>query len=487
MHQHCLDVHLDFLIPDGIGFSWNDWIKPFAHIDGAEDRPRFLAYLIALVDYRLRFIAYDRFVMFPTFSIGWILTLGVGPWLLFRTARNLGLSVEGAMTALILYAASTGFLFDFCMMLFPAKALTNVVFIASMYLVSRLQMERKEDELLCEIRSPLKAVLFFVIFAGLFLDEGPLFLFVALPVLFRELFILPSFKTSDIQRMIKNGLWFLSPFLVFLFLVVFIVPVITQHYFSYRFDYLGTLLAAKKEQMEIGKTFFGRDGEGFGPASLFDNFMTLFGTSLVPWQISPYILHKPTAGVVSSQAHNAAQISILFLAFAGMAMMMRKSSGENKTRLKRFAAVTALYILFMSAIIGRHIMFITGYYYGCTFGLFFAMLAAFGLEELQRSGRRFVLLSVALVSLIAVIQLDNFALINRSWVYFHTEVWTKNGFKHLFPIADEKLVTRGELKEIWTAWKEKRIVPYLREHPASSGAVFLLVELRHRDKISHPS
>lgn len=478
---------MKYLVPDHLGLRWSDLLQPFARIDFNEDRPRFLAYLVTLVDYHLKLISYEHFILFPPFSINWFFSLGVAPFLLFRAVRNLGMSVDGAMAALIVYMTSTGFLFDFSMILFPAKAMTNGLFILSLYLVSRLVLSNKEGLLLFETRSPLKFALFFTVLAGLFVDEGPFFLFIFLPVLFRELFILPSLKPADLQRMAKNAFYFLAPLVIFLFLVVWIVPMITRHAFDYSFDYIGTILVTRKEQLAVGKSFLSREGEGFSLQSFYDNLLTMFGGSLVPWQVSPFLLHKATAGVVSSQAHNKAQILLLLSAFTGAAVLLFRAKSGTKKYAVRLAVVCALYVLFMSVLNGRHIIYMTGYYYGCTFSVFFAVLAAFCFEELVRGRGLSKFFSLALIFSLVFIQLNNFTLINRSYIHFHNESWMKGSFERTFPIADEKPLTRAELHEIWSAWKEGRIGDYLRSHRVSSGAVFLLAELRHRDMISqHP-
>ncbi len=480
-----MEVHLQYFMPDGLGFCWNDWIKPFAHIDSIEDRPRFLAYLIALVDCRLKLLSYENFIWFPPLSVSWILTLVIAPFLLFRAVRNLGLSREAATAALIVYITSAGFLSGFSMIFFPAKALTNALLITSLYLTSRLNLESEGRLLLYEIRSPLKTILFFVIFAGLFVDEGFFFIFIFLPVLFGELFILDLTKPGNLGRAAKNYLSFLIPFFLFLLLVVFIVPMITRHYFDYSFDYLGTLFASRKDQLELGKSFFGRDGEGFGFRSFLDNFMTLSAASFVPWQVSPFLSHRASEGVLSSQAHNKAQIFFLLLLFSGIGTMVFHASGERKKYLVRVSTLCVLYALFMSALIGRHVIFFTGYYYGCTFALFLAVLAAFCYEEIGRG--RFKFLPGALIFFMVVVQLNNFMILNRSHVDYHNEVWTKKIFKKYFPVANGKVLTYHELHEIRSAWKECRLEDYLKNNPASSGAIFLLVELRHRDKITHSS
>ncbi len=483
VHPHSSAIQLDALVSEGLNFRWSDWLKPLGQVDTIEDRSRFIAYGVTLIDYRLRFLAYDNFVLFPPFSVSWILIMGICPWLLFRTARNLGMGVSAAVLTAILYLTSTGFLSSLTMVMLAAKPLSNGILIICLYLASRLKLKAREGQLLFEIRSPLKMILLLVILTGLFTDEMPLFAFILLPLVFSELFVPPSAKIRDIGKILKNTLYFMTPFLLFLLLIVFIVPEITQRAFNYRFDYLGTAFATKEAEMATGKSLFANQFEGFGIHSFTENLLSLFGTVFVPGNLSPFITHRSSGAVFSGQSHTAAQALILSMVLILAAAAIFFSEGEKKIYLRRFVVASLLYVLFTSILIGRHVVFMTGYYYGCAFGLFLAFAVGFCFEKLNNHPLS-QFLSTVLAGLIVAVQLANFSILNRSHIEFHNEVWTKSDFKNVFPIADKKPLTRDELHQIRLAWKEKRLISYLREHPISSGAAFLLAELRHRDKIS---
>ena len=487
VHPHSFEIQLYGLLPDGLNFRWSDWIRPFAHLDLFEDRPRFLSYFVTLIDYRLRLMCYEHFVLFPPFSIAWFLTLGVAPVLVLRCARNMGLDGQTAALATLLYVTSTGFLSGFSMILMSAKPLSNVVYIGVIYLMSELKLKYR-DQLFYEIKSPLKTALSILIFLGLFVDEMSLFVFILLPVLFQEMFEVRQMPggvvTGAAKRMLKNVFGFLAPFLLFLFVMIFLVPILTQHYFQYKFDYLGSILSVKKEMVMSGKTLFHGKLDGFGWHSFLENFMTLLGVSFVPGQISPFITHPAASGVLSGQSQNLPQMLILLAVFAGIGVILCQASGERKSYLKRLVLLCVIYTLFVSLLLGRHVVYVTGYYYATAFGLFLAYLVAFCLGEINRFGEKFKWLSMALAALIVVIQINNFSVLNRSYITFHNEEWIKNAFSPYFQIIDKRALTRKELNEIWSAWKERRLEDYLRRHGISAGAVFLVVELMYRDELT---
>src|SRR5262245_61760495 len=89
VHPHSPTDHMSRLLTTS-HFSLRDFIAPFQEYD---HRARFLTYFTLLLDFRTRVFLYDYIPVFPTFSITWLLTGLLGPYLLYRTCRNLGLPI----------------------------------------------------------------------------------------------------------------------------------------------------------------------------------------------------------------------------------------------------------------------------------------------------------------------------------------------------------------------------------------------------------
>jgi hypothetical protein len=95
VHPHQFEIHLPLLMEGGPEFHLRDFGKIFQLFDPSENRPRFLAYAIILVNLHLRMWLYDWFVLFPPVSVGWVFELLIGPLLLYRflasTSRRIAL------------------------------------------------------------------------------------------------------------------------------------------------------------------------------------------------------------------------------------------------------------------------------------------------------------------------------------------------------------------------------------------------------------
>src|SRR5205823_6634619 len=91
-------------------FGWHDLITSFNQYTPDEHRPRFLAYLIAAIDLRVRHWVYAFFVVPPAASVSWALTLFLGPWWFYRLIMNLARDRQAAVAAVVVYLTSIGVL-----------------------------------------------------------------------------------------------------------------------------------------------------------------------------------------------------------------------------------------------------------------------------------------------------------------------------------------------------------------------------------------
>jgi hypothetical protein len=273
------------------------------------------------------------------------------------------------------------------------------------------------------------------------------------------------------------------PIVAFLLLVLLVVPQITRYFFGYQFHYLQTLLGFGEGAAGAKSVLEGPYG-GFSLHSLTSNVATLFGVSVVPWQLNPLIAQPGSGGVLSGQKLGLTQAAILLPIFTGIFYLAFHLAGQLKRRFRLLSAATVFYVVFQSMLNGRHVPYITGYYYGSAFSVFFALLAGCCFGALRRS-RLPRLVAVAAAAVIITIQIDNFYPLNASYIYIHNERMARSTHAKSLPLAPEgKPTTAGELAAIHRAWRDGELASYLAASPVSAGAIFLVVELRWLDRLN---
>jgi hypothetical protein len=482
-------VHPDFYghivqetVVNGLRIQWSDALYALQIRSPGEFRPRFLAYGIAALDQKIRLFLYDFFLVPPTFLlIAWTLQLAVAPWCLFRLMDELTKNRRAATCAVAVYLTSVGFLSGFSMSLLQGKALSHVVFIVVLYVMARLEREARPGLLLYQIPSRTTYAVLGILLAGLFLDEMPLFAFPLVAVLFHGRFLPPTVRRQDIRRVVLNLAFFSLPLLIFLAVVLIVIPPITKKYFGVPFDYLGNALA-------IGTHTFGARSmltgpySTFGPGTVAANFVTLFGVSLVPWQLSPFVT-SPFGAYPGTQVTNWPKIVIFAAVFGGLAVTAVRSAAPAVKYLRRTILAIALFLIFYSLVAIRHIPVSTGYYYGSAFAALLALLMS-SWYAASEGWREHVAPALAgLVAVIALVQTTNFAPINRGWLYTHHELIARQRYQDKFKLAPARPLRAAELAAIHRAWKHRQLPVYLAQHQLSVGAIYLVVELQTIDRV----
>jgi hypothetical protein len=98
-------------------------------------------------------------------------------------------------------------------------------------------------------------------------------------------------------------------------------------------------------------------------------------------------------------------------------------------------------------------------------------------------------MALAVLAIVGI-QLTNYAQLNEGWRIIHDEQLTRDRMAKA-PLARDRRIpispsqqelTRGEVEAIWRAWKQDRLDRFLRESPASAGAVYEVVELQEIDR-----
>jgi len=481
-------VHADYyryILPeslrDGLEVCWQDVINTLQLRSPGEFRPRFLAYGIQTLDQKLRLYLYHYFPVHPTVApIAWFLQLVIGPYYLFKGVLNLTQRRQAAIIAVIVYCTSIGFLSGFTMGLLQGKPLANVIFILSFYLMTVINNKMESGKLLYKSSGIDKYILLSVIFFGLFVDEIPMFVFVLLPLMFASRFFIKLNSANNIKSFLINGMFFCIPAFLFLTVVLLIVPPLTIKYFGFEFDYLGNTLALGANTRGAVSIFQGPYAS-FSFMLVLKNFMTMFGLSLVPRQISQLTL-SGYGDYYGGQVNNLAKI-LIFVFFFGSIGILTRYEKNLKQIFIGFLIAFGLFMLFLSLLLVRHIPIATGYYYGTPFAVLFAILIALYHSATFKFSKMVRLTSMTVILLIIMVQIDNFIPINRGWIKTHNEDIARPSFANKFSLAPPGPVSKTELKNIWKSWKKGELEKYLAENALSSGAIYLVFELKMLDQV----
>lgn len=478
---------------DGLAIGWRDLPNAFQLRAEGESRPRFLTYLFLSVDQKLRLMLYDWMPVHPTVApAAWAINLVVGLACLYRLLLNLTGDRLAGLAGLAVYLSATGFLSGFTMHFMPGKTLSNTMLIVALYAASEaMKRPRPGQLLLVDAPGWSKYLALAAILIGLFLDEMPIATLFTLPLVFWSAFV-PRWPwrppLRQLGAFVKNGLFFAIPVLAFLVMVLVIMPPLTTYLWGFRFDYLGdTLLAGGHTR--TASSLEAAVLSGLEPEVLIGNLTTLFGLSLVPWFVSPFII-TINGTWPSGQETNLPKIVLLALFFGAAIVVAVKSKGPLAAHLRGLLVSLPIFFLFLSLLMVRHIPVVTGYYYGAIFASLFALLVgllAAGASQLVPWGR---IASAVVVVAIVGVQIVNYGPLNDGWRLTHDEGLTRdrmakareNRDRRIPLLAEQRDLTPEEVRAIWTAWKQDRLDRYLRDNQVSSAAVYEVVELQDLDR-----
>lgn len=482
IHPHQFEVHLPKLLADSYHFQPSALLNIFKQFDVQESRPRFLGYLLIQLNLYTRIYAYNWLVLFPPFSWDWLLTITVGPILLYRLMIYATKDVVSSLTTVLLYTTSIGFLCEFGMPLIPSKPLSNLAIIVILFLVQRLNADKRTNDLIAtnEIRYSTLIGISVTLLIGLFLDEVVIFGFIVILICCREFFYR---AINSVDRNYKNTIAIITsmaiPLLIFIVFTIWVIPEIAYKLYGYRFDFLSSVLV-NDEARASGKSFFAGKTYGFGWDSLLANFDSLIGLSLLPINLVGSYQHPSGSGVITGIKPNI----IISLIIATTLIIAYRSSSVGKNQNSKFTR-DAIYcgiffVLFISILSGRHVPYISGYIYGSPIGIITSIVVGGWMSHIKNE--RSKLCACFFVIYMALIQLYNFNIINQSWIKFHNQTWISRDHGDALSLSRDRYKTnRVELNEIWNAWRLNDLNQYLDSHHISSAAAFIVYELRQFD------
>ena len=363
----------------------------------------------------------------------------------------------------------------------PGKSLSNVVYIFTLFLASGLDRQAAAARFLFFIPSWRKYALLALLFLGPFLDEMPLFAYPLVVLMFPSRFLPPAWRVRRLSAAMVNAAVLAMPLAAFFLFTIVLAPMIIEHYFHYRFDYIGAVLNGDRAR--------GRSASFRRTLAL--NFLALFGSAIVPLEMKNVFqlfagteLEAPS----SELATYMVAVPLFALGMAALALCRRCVIPARRGLTARSAITVTAFLIFFAAVQGRHGGWAYGFYYGSVFAVLLALMLGiwFAAIRRERSGLRvaFVVMTTAIVAM----QIHNTAVAQHGVTEATNALSVKtNG---LVPAemgdavaVDEKLpVDRAILVDLWTAWRQGRLEERLREAPIPVGALYLVCELRY---ISH--
>ena len=487
VHPDFYQANLGFVMRSGLEIGLHDFVDILQQREAGEFRPRWLMFYLETLDHKIRMQLYQWMPVYPTFGpVTWPLQLLLTPYLLYRLMVRLTANWVAALASVAVYVSSAGFLSGFTMALMPGKTLSNLVYIAAFYLALIAAERLRPGQYLVESRGLAKYLLVLVLTLGLFLDELPVAAFMMVPVMFWRYFLPQSLSTQSIGRFVLNGLYICTPVIVFLFVVLVVVPPITEQYLGYRFDYLADILPSATNT-RIGGSLLVGPKASLTPGIVLENYTTLFGVSLAPAVVSPFI-QMPWGTYPGTQVNNLPKLLIFLVFFGAVALVAVRTRGTFGMYFRGFLCAIVLYGLFISLLSIRHIPIVTGFYYGASFASLFAILVGMTFAGLCQIVPRIRPDAACAVIAIVVVQIANFWPINQGWMYTHNEVMARARFlgetprfQRRYPMEVGRPLTMTEVNGIWAAWKQGRMQPYIRRHKLSPASLYLVLELREID------
>lgn len=472
IHPHVFE-NIGPMLLDKNGNLYEELINIFKEPAPGEFRPRFITYAIALFDLRFKYFLYSFLNFIPiNFSFAWIFTLIIGPVFLYKAIKNIASDQFIGLCAIIIYMSSIGFLSGFGMYFLEGKALSNVIFIMVFYFATKINNDLPVKALYFDSKGCTKWLTSLVLLIGLFIDEIPIFAFLIPIILFPERF----FDKNALAKSAGNMLLFILPALIFLVVVIIFVPIITERVFGYRFDYIGSLFA-KGDAAAGAKSFYQGPYGVFGWKNIAVNFSTLFGINLFPWQIVPLIKDPAVGGVISDQSNGVVKwLLVVPLAFMVIRSIKKARSNDFIPLAIKSTCLCIAYIVFSSLLAGRHVPFITGYYYASAWPVLFTILITSIILVYKNTdllSNKKILTGVLAIS---IIQVNNFYAINDSWISLHNNRMVYPNYKNKYNLTTEP-ASIERLNLILSAWREDRLDNFLRTSNIASGEVYLVCDL----------
>jgi hypothetical protein len=453
---------------DGLGFSWDTFVKPFAFNPNVghviESRPRYLTYFLLGIDEKINLLLYQWLPPHPSASIYWPITLVATPYLIFRFLIKCGAPRTAALIAVALYISSVGYLSNVTLNYHPGKPFTNVLVVVLFNLGVDAWKKAQPQKLLCETGPLLNLAIGVTLFLGLITDETTYISYFFLAILWPSLFLVRPITKENVIRMGSNLALFSLPGIAFLLVTFFVYPILSPRLAGYEFNFFSNSY----------------DGIAFTLSDIYGNFSSLVGTSIAPWPLSPWVA-RSTGAPLYEQVDNLPKMLALAILIVGTAAAVWRGPDNVRGCLRTLLPAYFLFLIWHSFLFTFHIGVVNGYFYGSVHAVFFSIIVALVLASGVRAWRLAPAFIGALTALIICIQVVNFHVINRSFV----KVLTGGSPPGVHPAFREGVpFTFSEANALWRCWRHADGACDVYKRPVTRGAAYLLGEFENLDNLS---
>lgn len=400
--------YLVFSVPgamdNGLALTWKDLLKAFDPLTFDVVRPRFLNYLITVINVKFRLSLYEYFIPPVNLSLMLLVHLVASPVLFFLATRNLVKSGAIAFLATCLYLTSVGFLSTGAFFVQPGKVLIHPMALLLIWILSQMQ-KRDEEKFFAEHNPWLVALVFGLNCIALSLDDTYTLVTAVACALFWRLFLPRSLTGRQLRRAAFSAFVFFVPFLLFAAFVWKIAPGLSEAAGAGYCDYFGFVL---DQSSTVAKT------------PLWPVFRDLATTA-----IASSLLVRPYPELMSGVALRLSNMQAILVTvmLAGIAffafMQARKQSASPGWAANPVTAPLAALVTYfaLQAILQRfHIQITGGYYYASLTGIFVSIFTACVLDSLHHKA---AMIGRAAVLVVMAFQLSNFIDINQRWKTMH--------------------------------------------------------------------
>lgn len=479
--------YLVFSVPgavdNGLGFTSRDLLKAFDPLPFDEVRPRFLNYVVTVLNVKFRLALYEFFIPPVNLSLMLVVHVIMSPLLLYMTVRNLAGSKTVALSAACLYLTSVGFLSIGAFFVQPGKVLSHPLALLLVWLLS--SMHRSDPDRYFAEHAPLRvAALFGLNFIALSIDDTYAIVSLVACLLFWRLFLPRELTMPHVRRAALSCFVFFVPFLLFAAFVWKVAPALSEAVGAGRCDYFGFAL---DQSGTVAKT------------PLWPVFRDLATTA-----IASTLLVRPYPDAMSAVGLRLGNLQAILVALllAGSALFAfvrsrRQESpafeGHGIPVAASFVALVAYFVL--QAVLQRFHVQITGsYYYASLSAIFVSIFAACVIATVQ-ARRQWVAQTVVLV--LMAFQLSNFVDLNQRWKTMHMPLipYSLSKARDIYRnvVSDDGLAPTPQqaqrMEAIRRDWKEGRRRDLSQEKDWPGSTAWFLVEMNalsgfvYRDKL----
>jgi len=333
----------------------------------AGERVRVLDYVANIVALNTRLALWSVIFPHPSFTPMWVLTLGVGPVLLYRFLRAELDSRPGALAGVSVFLASAGCLSGVTMLFHQAKPLAVVGMIATLTLSSRINRVMRNalgnGAPAIHRVPPLSWIALLALLTVLpFADEAASFAYVVPLVWAPRAFWPREYSRSTVLACLGNWFMYAIPVcLVALAVLVVLPPVFDTP--DRRFDLIEYMRRMALEGAPHAKFDLHHVAWQSG---------NLLIPGLLPWSFSQ--VRTP----VAADPQLPSTILVGLAAALALATAIVRWRRTYWSFCRKLIILLSLYVVFQTLVLVFHPeeLSATGFYYGATFSVFFASLIA---------------------------------------------------------------------------------------------------------------